>query len=153
MARQRKASGKRKIIFFLAFIVIIFALDRLTKWLASFSGGCTGLICSRYSVNSGAAFSLFSNFTLIIPILIIIALTVLALTAFFYFKIPKFNLLHTGLTLLFTGTFCNLFDRLFFSHVIDFITFSFLPQFPAFNLADVVNVVGVLFLIIALIKK
>lgn len=148
-----KARDKiKKIIFFVALILIVFSFDRFTKHIASFSNYCR-LICIRYSTNSGAAFSLFSQSSFIMPVLIIVSAAVLIITAFFYFKTKKFSLLHIGLVLLFSGTLGNLFDRIVFRYVIDFITFGFYPIFPAFNIADTANVAGVLLLIIYLIKR
>lgn len=147
MARKTKAGKKGKnlifkILLFILIILVVFILDRVSK-----------LNASNVSINPGTAFGFFSNSALTVHILIVVAFIVLALTAFFYFKIKKFNLLHTGLILLFAGTLGNLFDRFVFGHVLDFITLSFIPRFPAFNIADVANVVGVLLVIIFLIKK
>lgn len=141
----------KKTIFFIVAVVAIAALDRVTKIFSS-TKRCFTFLCIEQETNKGASFSLFSSFPLIIPILIAIALAVLFVTAFFYFKIKKFGMLHYGLVFLFAGTLSNLLDRIFFRHVIDFITFSFIP-FPAFNIADLSNVVGALLLIITLLKK
>jgi signal peptidase II len=148
MARKKRAGKKNKgknlffkIAFFVIIIAAIFALDRISK-----------LTTANPSANTGTAFGFFSNSSLTIPVLIIVAFIVLALTAFFYFKIKRFGLLSIGLVLLFAGTLGNLIDRLVFGRVIDFITFSFMPQFPAFNFADVSNVLGVIILIIALLR-
>jgi signal peptidase II len=140
----------KKIIFFILVASAIFALDRITKFSPE---KCFSFICAERTINKGAALSLFSNFSMINPVLIAVAFAVLFLTAFFYFRIKKFGLLHVGLALLFAGTLGNLIDRISFSYVIDFIKFSFLPIFPAFNLADVANVIGALLLIIALLRK
>lgn len=148
---------KKKILPFhiLSFLIIaiLFLIDRLTKLSSKFiSGKCSFFLCANYSINPGAAFSLWANFSFTRILLIIIALGVLFLITFFYFRIKRFNLFHYGLIFLFVGTLGNLTDRLFFGHVIDFITFSFLPEFPAFNISDLSNTIGVIFLIISLFK-
>lgn len=139
---------KKKLIFFLV-VMAIFALERAAKLF--FSEGCLGLVCIEHSINRGAAFGLFSSFPLIRPILVVIALAVLLLTAFFYFKSRKLGLLEAGLMLLFAGTLSNLYDRITLGYVIDFLTFSF--PFPAFNFADLANLAGAALLIIYLKRK
>lgn len=139
-----------KSILFISIVAIIFALDRITK---SAPEKCFGFICAEYTINKGAAFGLFVNFPFIMPVLMAIAIAVLFLTAFFYFKIKKFTIIHAGLILLFAGTLGNLIDRIFFGYVIDFIKFGFFPIFPAFNISDLSNVIGALLLIIALLRK
>ncbi len=156
--RNRNWKGK-KLFFFISLVIFVFILDRYTKLLSSLSSGldnCFFIFCIKPSVNYGAAFSLLSGFAWTRVFLIIIALFVLFFTAFVYFqkrlKFKKFNYLNLGLILLFAGTLCNLIDRIVYGFIIDFITFSFW-NFPAFNLADVSNVAGVVLLIIFLIKQ
>lgn len=141
----------KKTAFFLFLVLFIFILDRYTKFLSSFVQGCF-VFCIKRSVNYGAAFGLLSQFVWAISLLVAVALIVMFLAAFFYFKIKKFNYMHIGLALLFVGTLCNFIDRLFLGYVVDFLTFSFMPV-PAFNFADVANVIGALLLIISLIKR
>lgn len=143
---------KKNIPVFIIIVAAIVILDRISK-IFSPDGKCFAFVCVRHTTNNGAALSLFSNFNFIIPILIIIALAVLAAAAFFYFREKKFSLLHVGLALLFAGTLGNLIDRAAYRHVLDFITFSFWPQFPAFNLSDMANVAGAIIIIIALLKR
>jgi len=143
---------KNKILIFLSITIIIFVLDRITKFLSSKTQDCF-IFCISRSKNYGAAFSLFSQFTWTRLFLIIIALAVLFFAALFYFKTKKLTYLHIGLILLFAGTLGNMFDRLFLGYVIDFIKFSFYMRFPAFNLADVSNIAGVVLLIISLIRR
>ena len=49
-----------------------------------------------------------------------------------------------ALSFILAGTFGNLFDRIFRGFVIDFIDFGF---WPAFNIADISNVIGALLLV------
>ncbi|UZE94228.1 MAG: signal peptidase II [Candidatus Pacearchaeota archaeon] len=148
---MEKGGGEKKLFLFLITVFFIFALDRYTKLLSQFVSGCF-IFCIKQSVNYGAAFSLLSGFEWTRILLIIVALLVLFFTAFFYFQDKNFNYFHIGLILLFAGTLSNLFDRIYFGYVTDFLTLSFIP-IPAFNLADVSNVIGVVILIWTLIKK
>jgi signal peptidase II len=53
-----------------------------------------------------------------------------------------------------SGAVSNLFDRLFHGGVIDFILFSYGNLlFPSFNIADACIVVGVCFMMLALLKE
>lgn len=140
-----------KFYFFLIVVFLVYILDRYTKLLSSFISGCF-FFCIKQSFNYGAAFNLLQGFSWTRTLLIVVALIVLILTAYFYFSLPYSNLSHLGLVLLFAGTLCNMVDRFFFGYVIDLLTFSFL-QAPSFNLADISNVVGVFLVIIFLLRK
>lgn len=140
-----------KFYFFLIVVFLVYILDRYTKFLSSFVSGCF-FFCVRQSFNYGAAFNLLQGFSWTRSLLIVVALVVLILAAYFYFSLPYSNLLHLGLVLLFGGTLCNMIDRFFFGYVIDWLTFSFLPV-PSFNLADISNMAGIILLIIFLLRK
>ena len=136
--------GELKLFFFIILTSFVFVLDRYTKLLSKFWKGCF-IFCIDYSTNYGAAFNLLNGFGWTRAFLIFIAIGVLFFTAFFYFKSKDFNYFYIGLILLFAGTLANLFDRIYFGYVIDWITFNF--PFPAFNLADASNLTGVIILI------
>lgn len=140
-----------KLFMAIALVFLIYVIDHYTKYLSSFVHGCW-IFCMKHSVNYGAAFNLLQGFSWTRALLIFVALIVLILTAYFYFMIPKMKMLHYGLIFLFAGTLCNMFDRIFYGYVIDWLSFSFLPV-PAFNIADISNVTGVIILIIVLLRK
>lgn len=152
MEKKRKEDwSEKKSFFFMAMVCAVFVIDRYTKLLSSLVEGCF-VFCIKRSVNYGAAFSLLSDFAWVRVLLITIAVLVLFFTAFFYFQNKKFGHFYVGLTLLFAGTLSNLFDRVFYGYVVDFLTFSFLPV-QAFNLADISNLVGVIILIYSLFEN
>ena len=140
-----------KLVVALTIIFLVFAIDRFTKYISLFLHGCF-IFCIKRSLNYGAAFNLLQGFSWTRTFLIIVALVVLAVTAYFYFTIPKFNSLHLGLVLLFAGTLANLFDRIFYGYVVDWLTLSFFPL-PAMNIADVSNVAGIVLIILLLRKQ
>jgi signal peptidase II len=135
---------------FLILVPLVFVIDRLTKIFFS-NESCFFLFCIHPSKNPGASFGLFSGYNLF---LIVVGIAVLVVILYYYFvmndKINKFVTI--SLALLFAGTIGNLVDRIFLGYIMDWLTFSFL-HFPAFNLADVSNVIGAFMLIIFLLKK
>lgn len=96
--------------------------------------------------NEGAAFSLFSGNVLF---LIFITLIVLFLI---YRTINKENVNKIGILaygLLLGGILGNLYDRIFYGYVIDYLDFRiFKFNFAIFNLADAAIVVGAILLIV-----
>lgn len=96
--------------------------------------------------NEGAAFSLFSGNVLF---LIFITLIVLFLI---YRTINKENVNKIGIlaySLLLGGILGNLYDRIFYGYVIDYLDFViFKFNFAIFNLADAAIVIGAILLIV-----
>lgn len=96
--------------------------------------------------NEGAAFSLFSGNVLF---LIFITLIVLLLI---YRTINKENVNKIGVLaygLLLGGILGNLYDRIFYGYVIDYLDFViFKFNFAIFNLADAAIVIGAILLIV-----
>lgn len=96
--------------------------------------------------NEGAAFSLFSGNVLF---LIFITLIVLFLI---YRTINKENVNKIGILaygLLLGGILGNLYDRIFYGYVIDYLDFViFKFNFAIFNLADTAIVIGAILLIV-----
>jgi signal peptidase II len=143
-----KQSIRNSLFFILVSLIIL--IDRVTKDYM-IKESCFFLFCIKPSINFGASFGLFSGLTLL---LIIIAVIVLLLILYFYFIANKKinNLVTIALILLFAGTLSNLIDRILFGYILDWLTFSFM-SFPAFNLADVSNIIGALLLVIFLFQK
>lgn len=96
--------------------------------------------------NYGAAFSLFSDSNLLlitVSVIILIYLLVLINKQ----KDTLFNYLSYGL--LIGGLLGNLFDRLIFKYVRDFISFTFFDyEFAIFNVADMAICIGVILIIL-----
>lgn len=140
---------KNKIIYIFSAIVLI--IDQLTKMLIT--NGKT-IISNFFYINpvtnSGAAWSILKNETILLIIITIIILIIL-LRYQTFFKMNKKNKLAFGL--IYGGLLGNLLDRVLFNYVRDFIEIIiFNYNFPIFNIADSALVVGVILLIIAIIK-
>ena len=115
--------------------------DRLTKaWAAhSLTGrgalqALPGLVNWHYAENTGAAFSSLSGRTALLSIFT--AVLVGAVIAYLFLRPDTPRLMRTGLWLLAAGGLSNLFDRLAYGYVVDFIEFAFV-RFAVFNVADV----------------
>lgn len=104
-----------------------------------------------YTRNTGAAFSILEDSRILLLIITVIAL----------FFINKFMNKETikGIEnfiygIIVGGILGNLFDRIVFGYVIDFLDFKiFGYNYPVFNLADTFIVVGVIILIITNLYK
>lgn len=103
----------------------------------------------RYIHNRGAAFSIFEDnkFILIIPAAMFI---IVALYILLFKKHDK--VFNTSLALILAGAVGNLYDRLQFGFVRDFIEFK-LFEFPIFNLADIYITLAAISIFIRILKK
>jgi len=138
------------IIFGNLAVLILFALDRVLKYLfiaSDFSGRGRFLLGDffqlKLSLNRGIAFGFGADYYLIIALylLIILALVFYLLNA--YRK--KHWLSAWALTLILTGGCSNLIDRLKYGGVIDYFD---LKYFSVFNLADALICLGVVMILV-----
>nr|MBI4156543.1 signal peptidase II [Candidatus Woesearchaeota archaeon] len=124
--------------FFLSLIIVL--LDQITKYLSiDKTIQVFSLFSINYIENTGAAFGILQNKAFFLSIISII---VILLIIYYFNKSSKNE--KFALSLILAGTIGNLIDRIFRGYVIDFIDFKF---WPAFNIADMANVIGVLLLI------
>ncbi len=103
-----------------------------------------------YVVNTGAAFSLFSNGGVYWLRWLSLAVS-LALMAMAWFGPRCDQWEQWGYGLILGGALGNGIDRFVSGHVVDFLDFRFI-QFPVFNLADVSINLGILCLLIAIFR-
>jgi signal peptidase II len=137
----------------LALVVFAAGLaDQLTKQLVSRrlplgdEIGIVGSFSIHHVQNSGIAFGLFSGSTwLVIPLT---GLAIVWMLVFFARSGGRHPVLPVGLGLVIGGSVSNLVDRVRLGHVTDFLD---LRYWPAFNLADIFIVVGVVVLLGALL--
>ena len=145
---------KKKIIIFYI-VALIFTLDRLSKYFIlelsnaddSFNIPITSFFNLNLVWNSGIAFGLFSfneQFYYNILTLIIILITFVVL----FFAIKSSRVEKIGFSMIFGGSLGNIFDRLYYSAVVDFIDFH-INNFHwfIFNVADIFITIGIIFLI------
>ena len=151
----------RKNFFSLLLILILFSIDRLTKYLIVIYSNSSGeLIVPITSFlklnliwNNGIAFGLLSfqqdlYYNLLTVIIIIITLILS------YFMIKSKDVEKAGFCLIIGGSLGNIFDRIYYSSVVDFIDFH-INNFHwfIFNVADIFITTGVIILIVLEILK
>lgn len=100
-----------------------------------------GVVRLRYVENTGAAFSLFAGNSLLL--IGLTSLIMLAILLYLLLGKRTSGLISWSLMLVLAGGLGNLYDRILFSKVIDYVEPLFV-QFAIFNLADVFVCVGAL---------
>ncbi len=137
------------------FFVGIVALDQFTKALVmkSMVPGQTIPILQdvfhlTYVLNPGAAFGILSNQRIF---LLVTGAALIAATAYFYPLLKKSDIfLQVGATAILSGAVANLIDRVQTGCVVDFFDFRI---WPVFNVADIAIVVGMGFMIYAILFR
>lgn len=154
-------SALRSIYFSVSAVVI--ALDRLTKLFVArhveLNFGRVPVIPNFFSIthveNTGAAFSLFAEWPPRVRIPLLVGFSTVAMFAVCYLlwnSAAKSTRSALALALILGGAIGNLYDRLFFGRVTDFLHFYIGSHtWPDFNLADSAIVCGAALLIMDLI--
>lgn len=141
----------------------VFAADRLTKWIVETRVGfqdtypvIPGFFDIVHSQNRGIAFGLFndspSQWRTLLLVLLSLGVVVL-LTAMLWQSARDGRLTLWGLGLILGGAAGNVFDRMVWGRVTDFLEF-YIGQFhwPTFNIADSAIVVGGALLLLDLLR-
>jgi signal peptidase II len=136
-------------MFFLYLAIIVFVLDRITKIIVTkilLSSESLPVIHRIFSItlvkNTGSAFGFLPQATKFFVWFSILAIIIIVI---FLFRLKKKDFfVKFSLALIMGGALGNLFDRLAFGYVIDFLDFKI---WPVFNLADFSISVGCLLLL------
>ena len=138
-----------KIIICIIFIIA----DQIAKFLVTSNIALYGkinLIPNTLEIthvqNTGAAFSILTDNTLLLIFITIIATYLI----YNYMLKEEDNVIIIGL--IFGGIFSNLLDRIIRGYVVDYINFK-LIDFPVFNIADICIVVGFILYLIKVLRK
>ena len=122
---------------------LAFGLDRLSKALALRTSDVfplvPGLLDCRLTRNTGMAFSLLSDRPWLL--IAVTAALLIGLTAYLLMRPEESPLTRVGFWLVVGGGLSNLWDRLAYGYVIDFIEPVFV-RFAIFNVADVFVCLG-----------
>lgn len=149
----------KHIIYSLLFFVFLFFIDFTTKYIASsnikygFNNGIEifSFFKLTYVHNYGAAFSFLSNHDIGKYLFIFVGVAFSIYALFGIFKSENIVEKYT-LSIILSGALGNLYDRVFYGYVIDFIDFDFgFYNFPVFNFADVFIFLGLF--IFVFVKK
>ncbi len=146
-----RESGARAMMYGLA--AAVFAVDRLTKWIietrVSFYDShvvIPGFFEIVHSENQGAAFGLFAQSTSELRTIFLVGFSVVALVALVVMLWRTSRLdrkTAIALALILGGALGNVFDRVRWGTVTDFLLFYIGSyQWPAFNAADSAIVIG-----------
>lgn len=133
-------------------VPLVLIADRITKVLAvslaqsdplvSYTPAVAlvpGVLNIRYVRNTGVAFSMFSGGG--IWLVIFTVALIAGLLAWLFVRADEPKLFRTGLWLIVAGGLGNLYDRLAYGYVIDFLEFDFV-NFAIFNVADACICIG-----------
>ncbi len=143
---------------------LIFAVDRLTKWIidthVSFLDSyrvIPGFFEIVHSQNRGVAFGLFNESTWEwrTTLLVLTSLAAVVVVSIMLWNARRVDRLSVwGLSLILGGAAGNVFDRMVWGHVTDFLLFYIRDyQWPAFNMADSAIVVGSGLLMVDLLRS
>ena len=143
-------------------VILVFALDRITKYLVvnylvfAEPVEVLPILNLFFTYNTGAAFNILSQASGWQEwLFIIIAVGVSIFLVFWQLKIPIEELwLKVAIALVLGGTLGNLYDRIVYHKVIDFLDFYFREwHYPVFNIADSVICIGAVMLISDIMRK
>lgn len=139
--------------------ILVLLLDFFSKYMISklmIVNDSISLIDNFFSItyvkNTGAAFSIFSNNTILV---IVISIFIIGLLIFYIYKNRGYNKIEDiSYALILGGAIGNLLDRLIYGYVIDFLDFKiFSYDAPIFNLADTFIVIGVILFLINTLRS
>lgn len=142
-------------LLYVAIPIIVFTIDRLTKWwavtflcqepLSVFGNAVSCLI----TYNKGISWSLltFDGAACFWLIGLLIMSVILLLVWHTYLQYMQKNLIY-GELLVLGGALSNLYDRVLYGGVVDFILLQYGDwSFPVFNCADIAIVCGVMLMV------
>ncbi len=146
-----KKHWKSLIIKFVV-IALVLVTDLLTKAYFATTDGTIpfikGFISFHYLENTGAAFGLFGNSTVMLTIFSVVFVVVF--TIWDIMNKDKSIWADLGYAFVVAGAIGNMIDRICFGYVRDFINFDFMT-FGVFNIADAFITIGCVCYIIYLI--
>ena len=135
---------------FLALIPVIFALDRVTKYLIMQDLPILGeiKINSFFSIvhvrNLGGVFGILNQGGYARYVFLIIPTLVAAVLVYVLIRYTMSNARTLALSLILAGALGNIYDRFFYGSVVDFLDFYYgHHHWPAFNVADIAVSVGI----------
>lgn len=154
-----KSGGGQWRWLWLTFIIIV--LDLASKSVASYylnplsSMKITPFLNLVLVHNTGSAFGFLANQSgwqlwLFVGIALAVSIGILA----YLWRASIHPFAAASLSLILGGTLGNLFDRIVYGYVVDFLDFHFKDyHWPAFNIADAAITIGVIFVILSAFRS
>ena len=128
-------------------------MDQISKFSSGMINGISiGPIEFGYLLNKGLSFSLFSNLTSylrIVAVSTVFGLLLIVSTFILYIAPKKLRIFKLGIVIWLAGITGNVFDRIIYGGVIDFIS---IWKNWYFNLADIAQLVGFTLVIFSIFK-
>jgi len=143
---------------YIVFVVLILFSDRVTKSaivsnydLGQPASVVDGIFNITYVQNTGVAFGILSGFSSPVKVLFLCLVAGIAAVVVIIYSLrnePRNRLLQSALALVLAGALGNLYDRIRYGYVIDFLEFHARGYYwPSFNIADTSISVGVILLV------
>lgn len=149
-----------KIIIYVSIALFGFTLDRVTKSIVAnkLTLGelkqielIPNLLYFSYVTNKGGAWSILSNATWLLTIISIVSVV---LISYYMFKNKLHIVYFISCAMFIAGGLGNLYDRIVYGAVIDFIeTYPLGYAFPIFNVADMFVVIGAIIMVVFMIYE
>jgi signal peptidase II len=148
---------KKKTIIIIISGILLILFDLFTKYLITkYFNVNEGIVLINnflkfvYIRNTGAAFGMLSNNTILLILVTIVLLFYLVKEILN----SKANINLFAYTLIISGAIGNLIDRVFRKYVVDFISFKLLGhEMAIFNIADIYITFGIIIIIYCIIKE
>ena len=144
---KEKIIKKNRIVLVIVISIVLIVVDQIVKFIISNElynstiAVVNGVLNFTYVENTGGAFGIGSDSTIIFVIVNIIIICIIAK----FILSKKNNLSYSilvSLSLILAGGVGNLIDRVFRGFVIDYIDINPMVKYPIFNIADICVVMG-----------
>jgi len=161
---QRELRQRNYLGLYLLIAAAVIVLDRITKRfvVAHLAAGSThtiipGIFRISHVLNTGAAFSAFADTAspeLVRKALIAFSIAAVLIVGYMLFRIRhSISLTAIALSLILGGAIGNLYDRIVYHYVIDFLEVHIVHyHWPDFNIADSCIVIGALLLLMEIFR-
>lgn len=145
----------KKKIRMVLLVVVTILIDQIVKGIIISQGDLNfriipGILQLSYVENKGGAYGLGAD-----SILVLIGINLLLVVGITRYLVKNYKVLNknltTGLLLVLSGGISNLIDRLFRGYVIDYLDITEILNFPVFNIADSLIVVGAVIMIVTIL--
>jgi signal peptidase II len=155
--------GRDRRIWMLVIAAAVILVDRLSKkWIGAHLGlgqaitVIPNVFRITHVLNTGAAFSMFENLNehTVRNLLVIFSIIAVGVVLVLLWKLGKtFTMTSVALALILGGALGNLYDRVMYSHVVDFLEVHiFHYHWPDFNVADSCIVIGACLLLLEMLR-